>query len=69
MTEARMRRIDIVVWIDRAIDDLNLLSKTAKAEGDLPTMYAANRAWRELYEARDDLEKRRLAKRGIENGC
>lgn len=49
---------DINLMIDRAIIAVNDLSVKAKAEGDLPTMYAANRAWRQLYDAREDRRKR-----------
>jgi hypothetical protein len=39
---------------------LSQLSTYAKSVGDLPTMYAANRAWRELDAADRDVQKRRL---------
>jgi hypothetical protein len=41
--------------------EVNALSCLAKANGDLPTMYAANRAWRELHDAYKDLKNRRAA--------
>lgn len=40
---------------------LSQLSTYAKSVGDLPTMYAVNRAWHELDAADRDLQKRRAA--------
>jgi hypothetical protein len=40
---------------------LSQLSTYAKSVGDLPTMYAVNRAWHQLDAADRDLQKRRLA--------
>lgn len=59
-----MQRISgtvVDIQLDQAIIAANELSKIAEAEGDLPTMYAANDAWHLLFEARDDRGKRRLA--------
>lgn len=47
--------------IDRAMMEVTALSKIAQAAGDMPTYYAANRAWRELFEAREDRSKRATA--------
>lgn len=52
---------DIYKELDNALQVCNNLSRDAKQAGDLPTMYAANRAWHQLSDARQDLEKRRLA--------
>jgi hypothetical protein len=47
--------------IDRAMLEVTALSHIAKADGDLPTYYAANRAWHELFKAREDRSKRATA--------
>lgn len=47
--------------INSAMQVVSLLSANAKAEGDLPTMYAANRAWHELNGAREDRVGRSVA--------
>lgn len=47
--------------LDLAASAANALSVIAKSEGDLPTMYAANRAWRELFDAQVNLAKRRAS--------
>lgn len=51
--------------IDKEINDAmrvcGAISDHAKAEGDLPTMYAVNRAWHELNSAREDRISRTLA--------
>jgi hypothetical protein len=47
--------------IDRAMLEVTALSRIAKAEDDLPTMYLANQAWHRLCEARKDRAKRALA--------
>lgn len=47
--------------IDRAMMEVAALSHIAKSAGDIPTYYAANRAWRELFEAREDRSKRATA--------
>ena len=47
--------------IEASLSALNELSKEAKAAGDLPTYYAANRAWNEIHEADKDRAKRRFA--------
>lgn len=44
----------------QAMVTLSQLSTYAKSVGDLPTMYAVNRAWHELDAAIRDLQKRRL---------
>lgn len=54
--------------IDVAMKEVNGLSCLAKAQGDLPTMYAANRAWRQLFDAAADLKKRRTALAPAERG-
>jgi hypothetical protein len=44
--------------LTNAIQVCNNLSRDARAEGDLPTMYKANHAWHILVAARDDRDKR-----------
>jgi hypothetical protein len=61
-----MREVD--KEIEAAMMEVSVLSNVAKAQGDLPTMYAANRAWRELYDAYADLEKRRAAMSPADGG-
>jgi hypothetical protein len=56
---------DIDKELENAIQVCSNLSRDAKAAGDLPTMYAANRAWNNLFNARKDLTKRR---RTLSNG-
>lgn len=51
----------IDIQLDKALAEANALSIIAKSEGDLPTMYLANQAWRKLYAAREDIAKRRMA--------
>lgn len=46
------------IQLDLALNAANSLSIIAKSEGDLPTMYAANRAWHELHQAQEDRAKR-----------
>lgn len=46
--------------IERAMFALTELSNTAKAEEDEIAMYAANRAWRELFDAQKNRVKARL---------
>lgn len=45
--------------LDRAIAAASEASSEAKEAGDLPTMYAANRAWHQLVDAKNDIAKRR----------
>lgn len=40
--------------LDNAMQILSILSLDAKAAGNDPLMYAANRAWRQLHDARKD---------------
>lgn len=42
-----------------AMKMLSQLSDEAKSSGDLPTMYAMNRAWHELNRAREARDQRR----------
>lgn len=49
------------IQLERAMLEANSLSRIAKAEGDLPTMYAANRAWHALCEVRRDRAMRAAA--------
>lgn len=53
--------MDLDKELENALQVCNNLSRAARAEGDLPTMYAANRAWHQLCDARADLNKRRAA--------
>jgi hypothetical protein len=46
------------IQLGAALAAAHELSNIAKRAGDLPTMYAANRAWRSLYEASQDRDKR-----------
>lgn len=50
---------DIDAELKNAMQICSNLSRDARAQADMPTMYAANRAWHELYRARVDLTKRR----------
>lgn len=61
--------MDLSQKLKNAIQVCSNLSRDAKAEGDLPTMYASNRAWHQLTAAHDDLDKRRarLSKRVSSN--
>jgi hypothetical protein len=52
---------DLEDQLTRAKVIISQLSTYAKSVGDLPTMYAANRAWHELDAADRDLQKRRSA--------
>lgn len=45
---------DLDKEIESAMQVVSNLSTDARAEGDLPTMYAANRAWHALSAARDN---------------
>lgn len=47
--------------LNRTLAEVNALSETAKANGDFPTMYAANRAWHELSDASRDRKIRRAS--------
>lgn len=47
--------------LENALQVCNNLSRDARAAGDLPTMYAANRAWHQLDKARGDRAKRTAA--------
>lgn len=49
---------DIDKELDNALQVCNNLSRDAKAAGDMPTMYEANRAWHELRRAHADIAKR-----------
>lgn len=51
--------MDLDKELENALQVCNNLSRDARAAGDLPTMYAANRAWGQLFNARKDLEGRR----------
>ena len=57
--EAAMTSLDS--QLNRVAREVSALSDLAKEEGDLPTMYATNRAWRELFDAQTDRAKRALA--------
>ncbi len=46
--------------LERAVAAASEASSEAKEAGDLPTMYAANRAWHQLTEAQKDIAERRL---------
>lgn len=52
---------DLAKELRNALRVCNNLASAAKAEGDLPTMYAANRAWHQLCAAEVDLGNRRRA--------
>lgn len=60
MTKTSGTAVDI--QLDLALGAANELSKISKSEGDLPTMYAANRAWHQLHKAREDRTKRMAAR-------
>jgi hypothetical protein len=47
--------------LEAALSALSELSNISKETGDLPTHYAANRAWNEIHEADKDRAKRRFA--------
>jgi len=47
--------------IEAALSTLTELSEEAKDAGDMPTYYAANRAWTEIHEADKDRARRRFA--------
>jgi hypothetical protein len=51
--------MDLDEELKNALQVCNKLSSDARANGDLPTMYAANRAWGQLFNARKDLNDRR----------
>ena len=53
--------VDLTKELDNALRVISDLSRDAKAEGDLPTMYKANQAWHVLYDASDDRSRRHLA--------
>lgn len=55
---ARTSGTVVDIQIDLALREINGLSTIAKAEGDLPTMYAANVAWHELTKAQKDRAER-----------
>lgn len=61
MMRAVMTKGTVDAQLDRAALEANALSNLAKAEGDMPTMYAANRAWHEITKAQEDRAKRRIA--------
>lgn len=50
--------INLIAELENAMQVCTNLSNRARAAGDSPTMYAANRAWHQLCHARDDLRKR-----------
>lgn len=52
---------DIDKELNNAMQVCGNLSRDAKEAGDLPTMYAANRAWHELHEAHKDRVRRTVA--------
>lgn len=52
---------DIDRELNNAMQIISDLSRDAKAEGDPPTMYAANRAWHELNDARCERVRQTLA--------
>jgi hypothetical protein len=58
---------DLEKEIENAIQVCNNLSRDARAAGDMPTMYAANRAWHQLSDARSDLNKRRTVEKETDN--
>lgn len=47
--------------LNNAMQVISNLSRDAKADGDRLTMYAANRAWHELNDARCERVRRALA--------
>lgn len=52
---------DLATELNEAIEACNQLSRNAKAAGDMPTMYKANEAWHALFDASNDLARRRNA--------
>jgi hypothetical protein len=52
---------DLDFLIAIAMNAAGKLACQASAAGDLPTMYSADRAWHEMFEAGQDLAKRRSA--------
>jgi hypothetical protein len=53
--------MDLDEELENALQVCNNLSRDSREAGDLPTMYSANRAWNALFEARNDLKRRRNA--------
>lgn len=47
--------------IQEAMTAVDVLSRGAKLQGDLPTMYKANQAWHALHEASADRARRTAA--------
>ncbi|MDI3563574.1 hypothetical protein [Bradyrhizobium sp. Arg816] len=64
-----MQTGDLDDQLTKAKISLSQLSTYARSVGDLPTMYAANRAWHELDAADRDLSARRATQsNGVRNG-
>lgn len=53
--------IDLTKELDNALTMVSNLSRDAKLQGDLPTMYKANQAWHALHEASADRARRSAA--------